>query len=117
MIEIAYNENLQDESGRMVGYHWPAVTENHTCQPVRITGKSDVTISVSGTMGGCSVALVVSSEESGQAGYPASHLGSDTAIALVSANTSATALQKGIWYTPTPSGGSSQSIGITLIAT
>ena len=117
MAVIPYTEHIQDESGRVEGYHWPAVTENDTCQAVRITGKSDVTISVSGTMGGASVALVVSSEESGQAGYSANHIGSDTAIALVTAGTSATALQKGIWYIPTPSGGSSQSIGITLIAT
>lgn len=117
MAVIPYTENLQDESGRMVGYHWPAVTEADTCQPVRITGKSDITISVTGTMGGCTVALVVASEESGQGGYNAASITSGNEIALSTTNTSDTALQKGIWYTPTPSGGSSQSIGITLVAT
>ena len=39
MAEIPYTEHIQDESGKVEGYHWPAVTESDTCQAVRIIGK------------------------------------------------------------------------------
>lgn len=116
MAEIPYTEHIQDPSGKTKGFHWPSVTESDTCQPVRLPGRADVTMSITGTPGGSSTALLLSNEESGQDALPASNIVGGAAIALTAANTSATVLQNGVWYTPTPTGGSSQSLNITLIA-
>ena len=102
MAVIVPTECVQDPEGKLVGWCWAAVTENDTCQAVRIT-KNDVTMSVSGTIGGATATLVIDGITS-------------STVSLSTANTGALATEGGISYVPTFTGGSSQSANVLLTA-
>ena len=115
MAVITPSQHIQDQKGRMIGYLWESVTESDTCLPVRID-KDDVTISIDGTVGGSSTTMKVSSKESGLNEWTAKDLISGSAVALTTANTAAVIAEVGIWYTPTTTGGTGQSINIAVVA-
>ncbi len=115
MAVIAAKQHIDDPSGRVIGYHWPSVTESDTCAAVRITDFDDITVTIHGTVGGSSTALHVSSESASSGFYAAKDANTAAAIALTVADTGSLVSEVAAWYKPVPSGGTSQSIDITLI--
>ena len=110
MAVISYEEHIQDNTGQTKGYRWSSVTESDTCEPVRIVGKDDVTISVHGTLGGATLTLNISSEGSGVNEWTSGD------VSLSTANTAALVSENGVYYKPVFAGGTSQSAKVVLIA-
>ena len=116
MAVISAKKHIDDPSGRVTGYHWPAVTENDTCGPVRIPEHDDVTISIHDTPGGSSTALHISSESETTGYYAAKDANTASAIALTTADTGALVSEVAVWYKPVITGGSSQNLDIMVVA-
>jgi len=116
MAVIPAVQHIDDANGRTIGYKWYTVTEADTCAAVRITDFDDVTLSISGTVGGSSTALSISNDTSATAFFPAKDANTAAAVALTATETSALVSEVGVWYKPAPTGGTGQDLDICLVA-
>ena len=90
---------------------WTPVTEADTCRPIQFPEFSDKSIQVSGTFGGASVALNGSNDGTN---FAALRDPSSTTIAITQAGIKA--VLENTWQVqPSVTGGSSQSLTITLL--
>lgn len=98
-------------NGAAFQVQWTPCTENDTCAAVRLPEYADRSFQVEGTFGGATVLLKGSNDNSTFEGLrDPSH----TAISMTSAGLQAV-LENTIYTQPTYSGGSGQSLTITML--
>ena len=119
MAERPAVQHIDDANGRTIGYKWYTVTSatSDTCAAVRITDFDDVTLSISGTVGGSSTALKISNDtDSASVYFPAKDANTAVAVALTATETAALVSEVGVWYKPVVTDGSAQDLDISLVA-
>jgi hypothetical protein len=100
--------------GSAMLYTWTPVTEADTCAAAQLPQFNDKSIHVSGTFGGSSTAVQGSNSITG-ATFAALHSPDSVAIALTADSIKAV-LENTYLIKPVPTGGSSQSLTINLLA-
>lgn len=98
-------------NGSCFKVQWTPVTENDTCAVVSLPEYADRSIQVEGTFGGASVAVNGSNDGTN---FRALKDPSSTAIAITVAGIKAV-LENTIYTQPSPSGGTGQSLTVTML--
>lgn len=106
----SYHEENYSKKAEGITYAWTTITENDTCSGVSAPAFTDRSIQVSGAFGGATVAIHGSNDGTN---YVALTTDGSTACSFTAAGLK-TVYEPTLYIKPVISGGTSQSLNITL---